>query len=109
MIDDLEDRKESHQECVQDTRNLENENEVESHLEPKLNVPQASGRSLRTVVVFSSAKKAPRWIERKWLMYRSQLSFSATMVKPDACWRSRPVGDVKFPVARKLAIFEPMS
>lgn len=42
-------------------------------------------------------------------MYRSQFSFSATMVKPDACCRSSPVGDTKFPVAKKLDIFAPMS
>ena len=31
-------------------------------------LPHASGRSFRTVVVLSSAKKAPRCIERKWLI-----------------------------------------
>ena len=31
------------------------------------------------------------------------------MVNPDACCRSRPVGVTRFPVARKFAIFEPMS
>ena len=31
--------------------------------------PQDSGSSLRTVVVRSSAKYAPRWMERKWERY----------------------------------------
>jgi hypothetical protein len=31
------------------------------------------------------------------------------MVNPEACCKSRPVGDTRFPVARKLAIFEPIS
>jgi len=61
------------------------------------------------VVVFSSAKKAPRCIDRKWLMYRCQFNFSATMVNPDACCRSKPVGETRFPVARKFVIFEPIS
>lgn len=30
--------------------------------------PQDSGSSLRTVVVRSSAKYAPRWMDRKWEM-----------------------------------------
>lgn len=42
-------------------------------------------------------------------MYRIQFSFSATIVKPDACWRSRPVGETRLPVARKFDIFAPMS
>lgn len=40
--------------------------------------PQDSGSSLRTAVVRSVAKYAPRCTERKWLMYRNQFSFSAT-------------------------------
>ena len=42
-------------------------------------------------------------------MYRCQFNFSATMVNPDACCRSKPVGETRFPVARKFAIFAPMS
>jgi hypothetical protein len=72
-------------------------------------LPHASGSNFRTVVVLSSAKKAPRWIHRKWLIYRCQFSFSATIVNPDACCRSRPVGDTRFPVARKLANRAPIS
>lgn len=30
-------------------------------------------------------------------------------MNPDACCKSRPVGETKFPVARKLASFAPMS
>jgi hypothetical protein len=48
-------------------------------------------------------------MDRKWLMYRSQLSFSATIVNPEACCKSNPVGETRLPVARKLDIFEPMS
>ena len=42
-------------------------------------------------------------------MYRYQLSFSATMVNPEACCRSRPEGDDRFPVAMKLDMRAPMS
>jgi len=42
-------------------------------------------------------------------MKRGQFSFSATIVNPTACWRSRPVGDIRLPVARKFDIFVPMS
>ncbi len=38
--------------------------------------PQDSGSSFLTVVVFSWAKKLPRWTMRKWLMKRRKLSFS---------------------------------
>ena len=47
--------------------------------------PHESGSSLRTVVVRSWVKKAPRWMERKCEMYRQKLSLSATMVKPAVC------------------------
>lgn len=42
-------------------------------------------------------------------MYRCQLSFSATMVNPEVCCRSRPEGETRLPVAKKFDIFEPMS
>ena len=42
-------------------------------------------------------------------MYRCQFNFSATMVNPDACCKSKPVGETRFPVAMKFAIFTPMS
>jgi hypothetical protein len=71
--------------------------------------PHASGNNFRTVVVLSSAKNAPRCMHLKWLIYRCQFSFSATIVKPDACWRSSPVGETKFPVARKLESLAPTS
>ena len=30
-------------------------------------------------------------------------------MNPAACWRSRPVGETRLPVARKFASLEPMS
>ena len=71
--------------------------------------PHASGSSFRTVVVLSSAKKAPLCMQRKWLMYRYQFSFSATMVKPAACCKSRPVEETRVPVAKKFDNRDPMS
>jgi hypothetical protein len=47
--------------------------------------PHDSGKSFRTVVVFKSAKNAPRCIHLKWLIYRCQFNFSATIVNPEAC------------------------
>ena len=47
--------------------------------------PHDSGKSFRTVVVFKSAKKAPRCIHLKWLIYRCQFNFSAMIVNPVAC------------------------
>jgi hypothetical protein len=42
-------------------------------------------------------------------MYRCQLSFSATIVNPAACWRSSPEGEIRFPVARKFDNLVPIS
>jgi hypothetical protein len=47
--------------------------------------PHDSGKSFRTVVVFNSAKNAPRCIHLKWLINRSQFNFSAMTVNPEAC------------------------
>ena len=47
--------------------------------------PHDSGKSFRTVVVFNSAKNAPRCMHLKWLIYRCQFNFSAMIVNPVAC------------------------
>ena len=47
--------------------------------------PHDSGKSFRTVVVFNSAKNAPRCMHLKWLIYRCQFNFSAMIVNPEAC------------------------
>jgi hypothetical protein len=100
---------ETHPVYGQGTENLETLLVMCERLIRRITQPQASGSSLRTVVVFSSAKKAPRCIHLKWLIYRCQFSFSATIVKPAACCRSSPVGDTRFPVARKFANRAPIS
>ncbi len=70
--------------------------------------PQDSGRSFRTVVVLSCAKKLPRCTMRKWLINRRKLSFSATTVKPDVCCKSKPEGLCRFPVDMKYSNALPM-
>jgi len=70
--------------------------------------PHASGRSLRTVVVFISVKYCPLWMLLKWERYLVKLSLSATIVKPAVCCRSSYDLVTRFPVARKCSSFFPM-
>jgi len=70
--------------------------------------PHCSGNNLRTVVVFISAKNAPRCTDRKCDTKRILFSLSAMMVKPLCYMRSRPVADLTLPVAKKFSNFSPM-
>mmetsp|Transcript_26951 Transcript_26951/g.53825 ORF Transcript_26951/g.53825 Transcript_26951/m.53825 type:complete len:292 (-) Transcript_26951:200-1075(-) len=70
--------------------------------------PQLSGSSFLTAVVLICIKKAPRCTLLKWETNLQKFSRSAMMVNPAACIRSRPVRDVMFPVARKVATLRPM-
>ncbi len=55
----------------------------------------------------SSLKNWPRWTLRKCAQKRRKFSFSATIVYPDTCMRSRPVVEIMFPVDRKCCTFFP--
>jgi hypothetical protein len=61
--------------------------------------PQLSGSSFRTVVVFISAKYAPLWMDLKWDRNLILFSLSAITEKPLSCIKSRPVLDLRVPVA----------
>ena len=61
------------------------------------------------LVVFIVVKNAPRCTQRKCDTYLVKLSLSATIVNPDCCIRSSPVGDERFPVAIRYSTFLPIS